>query len=72
MTMLRMAFDRSSGRRITEVYDDRGEFIAAIYPTADGSNSVHIVSNYFADDPVNPSEGIIPVEGYQVRFRSKS
>jgi hypothetical protein len=71
MTALKMAFYRDSGRRMVEVYDDDGEFIASIYPTGDGSNSIHIVSKYFADDPIKLSVGTVPVPGYLVQFKEK-
>jgi hypothetical protein len=71
MTSLKMAFHGSTGRRIVEVFDDRGAFVGAIYPTDDGSNSVHLVSKHFDDDPIKPSVGMVPVPGYIVRFKEK-
>jgi hypothetical protein len=71
MTSLKMAFYRDAGRRMVEVYDDSGEFIASIYPTGDGSNGIHIVSKYFRDDPIKPSVGMVPVPGYLVQFKEK-
>jgi hypothetical protein len=72
MTSMKMAFHAATGRRCVEVFDDRGEFVAGIYPTQDGSNSIHIVSRYFADEPIKPSTGDVPVPGYLVRFKEKS
>ncbi|RXG91608.1 hypothetical protein [Bradyrhizobium zhanjiangense] len=68
MTTLKMAFHAETGRRMVEVYGDDGSFIAAIYPTENGSNSIHIVSKHFADDPIQPSLGQVPVPGYLVTF----
>jgi hypothetical protein len=71
MTSFRIAFHSATGRRCVEVFDDHGQFVAAIYPTDDGSNRIHIVSNYFADDPIAPSSGDVPVPGYLVKFKAK-
>jgi hypothetical protein len=56
MTTLKMGFHGQTGRRIVEIYDDRGFNIGAIYPTDDGSNAVHIVSRYFAGEPTRPQD----------------
>lgn len=71
MTTLKMAVHGETGRRMVEVYDDSGEFIASIYPTQDGSNTIHVVSNYFSGDPIK-SSGMIPVPGYLFHFKEKS
>ena len=71
MTSLTMAFHTLSGRRTVEVYDDAGEFVGCIYPTNDGSNSIHIVSNYFGEDPIKRSIGMLPVPGYLIQFKEK-
>lgn len=68
MTSLKMAFHQASGRRIVEIYDDKGEFVGAIYPTQDGSNCIHIVSNFFDAAPIAESESVLPVPGYTVKF----
>ena len=70
MTSLKMAFHESTGRRMVEVFDDRGEFVAAIYPTQDGSNAIHIVSKYFAEEP-KASVSFIPIPGFLVQFKEK-
>lgn len=72
MTSLKSAFHGSTGRRMVEIYDDSGSFIGSIYPTDDGSNSIHIVSKYFGNDPIQPSPGMLPVPGYTVQFKEKS
>jgi hypothetical protein len=72
MTSLKMAFHERTGRRIVEVFDDSGEFVCAIYPGQDGSNSIHIVSKHFADEPIRQSAGLIPVPGYIVQFKPKA
>lgn len=71
MTSMKLAFHSATGRRIVEVYNDDGKMVGCIYPTEDGSNSIHVVSNYFADVPVMQSVGMLPVPGYLVRFRAK-
>ena len=70
MTALKMATDRLTGRRLVEVYDDDGKFVAAIYPTHDGSNAVHVVSKHF-DKVGVPSEGLIDVPGFLISFERK-
>lgn len=70
MTSLQMKFHEITGRRVVEVVDDRGDVVGVIYPTQDGSNAVHLVSNYFADEPFQQTVGQIPVPGYLVKFRS--
>jgi hypothetical protein len=72
MTTLKMAFHQETGRRIVEVFDDSGAFIGAIYPTQDGSNSIHIVSKHFADYPFETSAGAALPPGYLVRFRERA
>lgn len=72
MTSLKMAFHSASGRRMVEVYDDKGKMVGCIYPTDDGSNSIHIVSNHFANDAIKQSVGMLPVPGYLVKFTEKS
>jgi hypothetical protein len=70
MTSMRMAFHHATGRRMVEVFDDRGQFVGSIYPTENGSNSIHIVSKYFGDYPFESSgEGMPP--GYLVRFKER-
>ena len=72
MTTLKMAFHDQTGRRVVEVFDDRGTFVAGIYPTDDGSNSVHIISYYFADKPIKPSPGNVPMPGLLVCFKERT
>jgi hypothetical protein len=71
MTSLKLGFHGATGRRVVEVYDDRGKMVGCIYPTEDGSNAIHLVSNYFADDAVKQSVGMLPVPGYLVKFKEK-
>lgn len=71
MTALKMSFHSGSGRLMVEVYDDRGKMVGCIYPTEDGSNSIHVVSNYFADEPIRESKGLLPVPGYLVKFGAR-
>lgn len=68
MTALKMEFHKTTGRRMVEVYDDDGHFVAAIYAHA-GSGAIHIVSKYFAGAPRPSDEGVVPVGGYIVEFR---
>jgi len=71
VTSLKMSFHSATGRRMIEVYNDDGKMVGCIYPTENGSNSIHIVSNYFADDPIKESHGMLPAPGYLVKFRAK-
>jgi hypothetical protein len=71
MTALKMAVHSTTGRPMVEVFDDSGEFIGSIYPGPRGSNSIHVVSKYFADDPIKTSAGMIPVPGYLISFKEK-
>lgn len=66
MTTLRMAW--SANRRIVEVFDDEGRFVAAIYPTRKGSNAIHIVSVYSKETIIEPSDGEIAIPGHLVKF----
>ena len=72
MTSMKLAFHSATGRRIVEVYNDDGHMVGCIYPTDDGSNSIHVVSNYFADEAIKESAGMLPVPGYLVKFTAKS
>jgi len=71
MTSLKMGFHSATGRRMVEVYSDDGKMVGCIYPTDDGSNSIHIASNYFADDALKASIGMLPVPGYLVKFKAR-
>lgn len=55
MTTLRMGFHGTTGRRIVEIVDDRGNTVGTICPTDDGSNAVHIISKHFDGEPVRPA-----------------
>ncbi len=70
MTALAMKFHEITGRRVVEISDDQGNVVGVIYPTQDGSNAIHIVSNYFIEEPFQEPVGQIPVPGYLVKFRS--
>lgn len=72
MVELSMAVHSVSGRNIVEVWDNSGNFVAAIYPDND-SNGVKIVSKYFDDsDPVPieriPAAASLPVPALRIRF----
>lgn len=69
MTVLKMAFHSSTGRRIVEVYDDFGRMVGCIYPDDTGNNGIHIVSRYFDGDPKPTDASQIPVPGYLVKFK---
>jgi hypothetical protein len=71
MTTLKMETHMQTGRAMVEVYDDDGNFVATIYPTDNNSNGIHIVSKYFADNPINPSVSMIPVPGFLIQFKDK-
>lgn len=70
MTSFKLAFHGVTGRRIIEVYDDKGAFVAGIYPGGDAPDSIHIVSKHFDTDPVKPTAGEPP--GLLVRFTGRS
>jgi hypothetical protein len=72
MTTLKPGLHSATGRTMVEIYDDDGKMVGCIYATSDGSNSIHVVSNYFADDPINPSVKMIPVPGFVIQFKAKS
>ncbi|MBT1509360.1 hypothetical protein KIP88_02500 [Bradyrhizobium sp. SRL28] len=72
MTTLKPDIHSATGRAMVEIYNDDGKMVGCIYSTDNGSNSIHVVSNYFADDePIKPSIGMLPVPGYLVRFKAK-
>lgn len=70
MTSLQIKLHEITGRRVVEISDDRGDVVGVMYPTQDGSNAVHIVSNYFDDKPIQETVGQIPVPGLLVKFKS--
>jgi len=72
MTTLKSSLHSATGREMVEIYNDDGKMVGCIYATQDSSNSIHVVSNYFADDPIIQSVGMVPVPGYLVRFKAKS
>ena len=73
MTTLKSGLHTGTGREIVEIYDDDGKMVGCIYGTDNGSNSIHVVSNYFCDDePIKKSVGMLPVDGYLVKFKAKS
>jgi hypothetical protein len=71
MTTLKPGFHSATAQVMVEIYNDDGKMVGCIYPTQDGSNSIHVVSNYFADDPIKESVGRLPVPGYLVQFKAK-
>jgi len=71
MVSLRMAFHSVTGRRIVEVFDNDGEFIATVYPDEE-HNAIRIVSGYI--DMVVESDGsqnLPRVPAVSVKFRRK-
>lgn len=72
MTTLKPGFHSANSQVMIEIWNDDGKMVGCIYPTHDGSDSIHVVSNYFADDPIIQSVGMLPVPGYLVRFKPKS
>jgi hypothetical protein len=71
MTSLKPGFHSANAQVMVEIYNDDGKMVGCIYPTQDGSNSIHVVSNYFADDAVKQSVGMLPVPGYLVKFKAR-
>lgn len=56
---LKMAFHTQSGRRMVEVYDNDGRFVAGIY-SDDGGDGIKIVSKHFANFEYRDAEEAIP------------
>lgn len=72
MTTLKPGFHSAHAEVMVEIYNDDGKMVGCIYPTRDGSNSIHVVSNHFADaEPIKPSVGMLPVPGYLVKFKAR-
>jgi hypothetical protein len=68
---LKMAFHSVTGRRIVEVYDNRGVFVAAIYPDEE-TNGVNIVSKHFKAVTNEAYEPLLPevrAPGIGVQFK---
>lgn len=66
-----MAFHSVTGRRIVEVFDNDGAFIATVYPD-EQDNAIKIVSGYI--DTVAQDDGLqsLPrVPAVSVKFRRK-
>jgi len=71
MVSLRMAFHSVTGRRIVEVFDNDGAFVASIYPDEE-RNGIRIVSGYIdtvAED--DGSQNLPRVPAVSVKFRRK-
>lgn len=71
MTALKMSFHNITKRRIVEVFDNNGIFVAAIYPD-DDLNGIRIISSYITNviqDDGSTSKPPIPAVG--VLFRRK-
>lgn len=72
MTILRMATHNLTGRRMVEILDDHGKLAGTIYPAEDGTNSIHIVSEHFEENPITEApKGMIKLPGYRVSFRRR-
>lgn len=67
MSSLKLAFHSTTGRRMVEVYDDSGRFVAAIYPGEDGLNGIHIASKHFDGPPTEPVSQV-PVPSFMIKF----
>jgi hypothetical protein len=65
---LKMAFHAATGRRMVEVFDNRGAFVAAIYPNEE-KNGIKIVSKHIATfDLDDGKESVPPVPAITVDF----
>ena len=69
MTSLRAKW--SGSQRITEIYDDNGDFVAAVYPTHNGLNAIHIASTRFAEEKTCDSSGETGLPGILIKFKLK-
>lgn len=70
MVALRMAFHSVTGRRVVEVFDNDGAFVASIQPD-EARNGIGIVSDYIdtvAQEDGSPS---LPGPAVSVKFRRK-
>jgi hypothetical protein len=67
MTKLMMAMHTHTGRPMVEVYDDAGAFVACVYAMPD--NCIHVVSKYFAAEPVEVT-GADPA-GFVIQFERR-
>jgi len=71
MASLKMAFHSLTGRRIVEVFDNDGAFIAAIYPDEE-RNGIRIVSGYIETVAQDDGSQSLPrVPAVNVKFRRK-
>lgn len=69
MVSLKMAYHAMNMRRMVEVYDNGGVFVAAIYADEE-SNGIKIVSKHIETvDHTDGSRSIPPVPGVDVKFR---
>ena len=66
MTSFNIERHTVTGEQVVEIFDG-GRLLATVYPHLDG---IHIVSKHFAEDPIKPSVGMLPVPGYTVKFKS--
>ena len=69
MVSLRMAFHSVTGRRIVQVHDNDGAFVATIYPDEE-RNAIKVVSGYIdivAQD--DGSRNLPPVPAVSIKFR---
>ncbi len=65
---LRLGFHAVTGRRIVEVFDNTGSFVAGIYPD-EATNGIKIVSKYIATFDLDAGEKAEPaVPAMTVRF----
>ncbi len=56
---LKMAFHAKTGRRIVEVFDNTGRFVAGIYPD-ETTNGIKVVSKHIATFDVNDGQQFVP------------
>jgi hypothetical protein len=71
MTEFRLGIHRLSGEIIVEIIGDDGTLAGSIYPTRNGSNSIHVVSKYFAEVPIVETLAEVPIPGYAIKFRER-
>lgn len=68
---LKMAFHSTTSRRIVEVYDNAGAFVACIYPD-EATNSIKIVSKHFLKcEFTDGTRSNPPVDDYTIAFNRK-
>jgi hypothetical protein len=77
MTSFKIALHIVTNKKIVEVFDDQGNFVAVIYPLEDG---IHVVSSHLDGPPQNTATdlkddytlyGVHTIPGFMFKFRKE-